>query len=1062
MKRLSLRSQGLETCGFFVVRRPLLPWADFEAWCASGAGDESATGLRTCLREIIERPEIRESLLVASEALARDVPVWVADPTSEHGRGIEQALVRYVSRMCGRATPFGLFAGFTTGTFATATTLGSSATNWQRRVRFDMGYLGAIVRSLASDRALRLEFRYTVNTTVYACGHGYRWVEIESGEQHRQHRLAFVERDPVIDAVLAAGGTPRTWPELVALITETEPDGDGAEDYLHGAIDAQLLVPDIEPPLTGESPATWLSARLATITAPHAAATRAWLQTAIAHMDGIRSRPLGADRVYDGLLATMAAGPIAGAGLRQLQIDLHNPDPGTTINERHFEEAIAEFPRVWNIFTADPPQQIREFAERFADRFGDAEVPLMLALDPDAGVGYGALDFPPTPLLDKLNLATRQPPASGRSSLDDFCDRRLRELARTGEREWNITDDELKTMEEMRRPKGSSDFSADRFPESILVKCALLAADRDAALAGEFVVHIEQATGPTAIRPLSRFASHDPRLAEPLAALAEHESRSLRGAIVAEIVHLPVDRLGNVLLRPVLRKHEIAVLVPSGVAIEDSIPPSDLLVRVEGGAVFLRSRRLGVDIVARNSTAHNFTLRTNIPVYRFLCDLQQVGPTNMRWPLMGVVHPPFLPRVRYRRMILRPAAWFLHDAARRQVTDAASPGAALTAWARDHKLPVKVGLYQDENILPVDFTNPLSVASVAKLLTTIARPMFVELWPESLPPVTHHNPAPFMHELLVPLRRRSVRTVGVGHPRSALPLTDIEHGTFLPGSEWLYLRMYCGEASADVVLGSVVGPWLAELRSACVFDEWHYLRYADTANHLRVRLHGGPDVMATAMARLPQHLDRRLVWRVDLGTYVRESGRYGGMEAIALVEHLFTLDSDACLSILAGAQDDGSRWSAALAGISTLLDDAGLSIEQSVAFLERHRDGYAREFEIISWQRQAIGARYRDSVHTIDSVLGCAPAEPEVALVRDAFARRSAAAGPTWTALRTLAQGGRLVGEIDSIVASLLHMHVNRMLRSKQRAQEFVLTDLLLRHRRMLHATAGRSGGLRV
>lgn len=1058
MKRFSLRAQGLETCGFFVVRRPLLSWAEFEKWCASGTDNVPTTGLRTGLRQIVERPEIREALQVASEELVRDIPVWLTDPTSEHGRRVEQALVRYVSRMCGRATPFGLFAGFSTGTLAAETSLGPTVPTWERRVRFDMGYLGEIVRVLANDRVLRLEYRYTVNSTVYACGRGYRWVEIDSGGQRREHRLAFVEQDPVVDALLATGGTPRTWAELVGQIAETDPDCDGAEDYIHGAIDAQLLVPDIEPPLTGESPAAWLAARLATINAPRAATTRLWLQTAIAQMDEVRARPLGADHVYSDLLATMAAGPIAGVGLRQLQIDLHTVAPEITLDEQQFEDAIAEFPRLWSLFIADPPRQIRDFIDRFSERFGDAEVPLMLALDPDAGVGYGSLDFPPTPLLDELNLATLGPPASARSAIDDFCDRRLRELARAGDREWVITDAELKAMEEMRQPSGGPGSPAERFPESIHVKCVLLAADRDAARVGDYVVHIEHAIGPTATRVLSRFASHDAQLAEALAALAEHEARLVRGAVVAEIIHLAVDRLGNVLLRPALRKHEIAVLAPTSVSPEDSIPVSDLLVRVEGGAVFLRSRRLGVDVVARNSTAHNFTARMNIPVYRFLCDLQHCGPSTMRWPLMGVVQPPFLPRVRYRRMILRPATWFLDDAAKRRVVDATAPGAALTAWATEHKVPTRAGFYLDENVLPVDFANPLSAASAAKLLRTAARPMFVELWPESLPPVTHHNASPFMHELMVPLRRRTARPVGVGHPRSALPLPDIERGTFMPGSEWLYVRLYCGEASADLVMGSVVCPWIAELRAANHFDEWHYLRYSDSANHIRVRLHGRTDVMATAMARLPLHLDRRLVWRVDLGTYVRECGRYGGMEAIALVEHLFTLDSDACLSILVSAQDDARRWRAALAGISTLLDDAGLSVAQSIEFLERHRDAYAREFGVGSLHRQAVGARYRNSIDTIDAVLGRTPADPEVALVRDAFGRRSAAAGPTWSKLHTLARDGRLVGEVEPIVASLLHMHVNRLLRSRQRAQEFVLTDILLRYRRMLHANAGRSG----
>jgi hypothetical protein len=55
--------------------------------------------------------------------------------------------------------------------------------------------------------------------------------------------------------------------------------------------------------------------------------------------------------------------------------------------------------------------------------------------------------------------------------------------------------------------------------------------------------------------------------------------------------------------------------------------------------------------------------------------------------------------------------------------------------------------------------------------------------------------------------------------------------------------------------------------------------------------------------------------------------------------------------------------------------------------------------------------------------------------------------------LRRLGQAGRLSATLGDIAMSYAHMHVNRLLRSAQRAQELVLYELL---DRAYSAQAGR------
>ncbi|HEX7253362.1 MAG TPA: lantibiotic dehydratase, partial [Thermoanaerobaculia bacterium] len=141
--------------GFFVFRTPLLPLDEFLAWseglqAAAKADDPPALEqalsadrglLRTRLRAIVERPVIRDALFVASPDLDESLDIWIREPVSDRGKRIERAIVRYFSRLTGRATPFGLFAGTSVGRIGDRSRLViEGADRYRRRSRLDMDY----------------------------------------------------------------------------------------------------------------------------------------------------------------------------------------------------------------------------------------------------------------------------------------------------------------------------------------------------------------------------------------------------------------------------------------------------------------------------------------------------------------------------------------------------------------------------------------------------------------------------------------------------------------------------------------------------------------------------------------------------------------------------------------------------------------------------------------------------------------------------------------------------------------------------------------------------------
>lgn len=131
--------------------------------------------------------------------------------------------------------------------------------------------------------------------------------------------------------------------------------------------------------------------------------------------------------------------------------------------------------------------------------------------------------------------------------------------------------------------------------------------------------------------------------------------------------------------------------------------------------------------------------------------------------------------------------------------------------------------------------------------------------------------------------------------------------TFPPGSEWTYLKLYTGPASADWLLREMIAPLTHDLISSGAVDRWFFLRYGDPRFHLRVRFHGDDPAILEAVQRLAAGaLEAGLAQDAQLGTYQREIERYGGADGILVAERLFHADSDAVIALL-GMFEPGER-----------------------------------------------------------------------------------------------------------------------------------------------------------
>lgn len=1069
-------STTIEPTGFFAWRTPLLPFDELLAWSegVSAPSAERATLgaalasdrrlLRERLRAAVTRPEVREALYIASRSLDESLATWLAEPDSERGQKVERTLVRYFSRMASRATPFGLFGGCSLGKVGATTELAVEArTRYRRNTRLDGDYLATLTGALGGDAGWRRAATFRPSSSLYRAAGRLRFAQVRLDGKLRSYDLVAVEPSAAIEETLARAQSGSRLDELIDALVSDDITRDEAAEFVNALIDAQILVSDLVPQVTGAEPIHDLVAQLSTDGGTRPLADRLdEVRRALAELD---ATPLGAPPArYEEIATILDALPVEVDRSRLFQVDLVKPAAAATLGPEPIAELVRGVALLHRL--APPNDPLANFRQAFQHRYEEREVPLTEVLDEESGIGFERSDAPTAegaPLLDGLvfprGAGEEMAPVTPRLTL------LLSKLAtawRTGALSIDLDEADLEALAAKAPPP---------LPDSVTAKATLSAASPDALAQGRFELYL-QAVHPSGAIFLGRFCHRDPALtAEVLAHLrAEEAARS--DAVFAEIVHLPEGRIGNVLLRPRLRRYEIPFLGRSGAPLEQQIAVTDLLVSVVGERVILRSRRLGREVIPRLTTAHNFSSPQNLGVYRFLCALQfqQVATPVWRWgPLASA---PFLPRVTAGRLVLSLASWRLDKTQLLRLADARGDErfAAVRALRETLRLPRWVSIADGDNVLPIDLDNALAVDNLVELVRARPAASLTEVFPQPEALLARGPEGRFAHELIVPLLRRAAAPATVA-PTPPTPRATRRPSTLprtrLPGSEWLFVKLYTGAATADQLLVEVVAPLVATLKqsSPSPIDRWFFLRYGDPDWHVRLRFSGPPqrlreEVLPRLLAAAEQSLAGERLWKLQIDTYERELDRYGGDVGMQLSEALFAADSDAVLGIvetLSGDAGADARWRLALRGMDQLLDDLGFTLADKHALLTQLRAGFGAELHADTAFEKQLGDRFRKERLALEGLLDRTQDEvsdflPGLAL----FAERSRVLAPIAAELRTAAAAGQLTASLPALAGSYLHMHANRLLRSAARAQELVLYDFLERLYRSQLARARR------
>lgn len=744
--------QDIPTGVFFLVCTPLLPFDELERWTA----DPDLDGSRLARR--LHHPDLREALHLASAA---------SNPLPH--------LMRWLTT----TTPSGLSAGFSVGGAGPATRLElEGAASRRHRTRVDIDDLYVLALALTREPRLRDHLRYRPNTSLYRAGDRWRYYACRLEGGARLYDLVAVETDEVLEALLdrAAREEGATLGELVATVrgeetVEAGKDGDAddenanevtAEDvraFLDELIDAQLLIPDLLPPVTGAEPLDALIADLEALPpAASAASVTKRLKKIRAHLaeldaagteTSLETRRATHHRLA-GELRDLAGGERgSGAAISgRLQVDLVRPARATL-----GPEVLAEIQRAVSLLDRLPRQPIKpllaHFARSFRERWGEGrELPLTEVLDEDTGIGFGLDRETLKALADGAHL--RQPPPR-------WLLEKVETALEQGRSEVAIPEEELETA-----PRHEVEGGDLPLADAFHVRARLAAASSEAVSEGRFRVHLLGLAGPSGARLLGRLCHADEGLRRRVEGHLAAEEALDPDAVFAEIVHLPEGRPGNGITRPRLRPWEIPFLGRGGADADHRIPIGDLRVAVRDGRIVLRSARLGRRVIPRQTAGH-FIGGSHQPLYRFLGALQDEGVRGgWSWHWGSLEGEPFLPRVRSGRWVLTLARWRVPVSELDEL--AALRGdrrdRAVRRWRREHRLPQRVVLDDPEGEWIVDLDHPRIVdaflARAEELFaggeTPRARQVILtELFPAPDELCVRGPEGRYLHELVLPM-----------------------------------------------------------------------------------------------------------------------------------------------------------------------------------------------------------------------------------------------------------------------------------------------------------------------
>lgn len=690
----------------FVFRTPLFPLSFFVGLTKEENISENV------LLKTSNSPIVREAIFLAAPDFYKEFEKWLSKEIVDKKKKqrIQESVLKYLSRMSSRCTPFGIFAGTAVGSIGNESSIFLNALEDNKRhTRLDMNFLVAFSQDLTKESSFKQQLKFFPNNSLYKIGSHLRYVEYSYHEGKRVHHIVGVHEDEYLNKILNKANHGAYIKDLIEILVNADIDKEEANDFINQLIDGQLLVSELEPSVSGPEFMGQILKTLSCLTQTEPIIAKL---TEIKKQLDLLDHKMGNPIVDYQNLTTKIASLGTDFDLKFLfQTDMTISAENKILDSAIVRKVTQGLRYINKISSRQSNIVLSEFTKSFYERYETREIPLSEALDIESGIGFlsGQNDGDVSDIIDDLVLPVipKQNKNKSFSTIELMLQKKLIQCIKNNQKILQLTDNDV---------KGLNEYWED-LPDTMSSMIELV------TIKNEQKIIVQGMGGSSASNLLGRFCTSSTAMHKYVSEICRMEEQMNPDFLHAEIVHLPESRTGNILMRPDFRTYEIPYLARSTKEKKYQLPVDDLMIQCKDGkTMMLRSKKLNRYITPHLSNAHNYS-NNALPIYQFLANMQFSGKRKGMYFNWGAIEHnyDFLPRVIYKDLIFSLQTWHVLKERIQSLVDTLYKD----SFEKEMKLFVQ-NLELPEFVMLVDGDNELLIAtrnrsSMEMLISTVKK-----------------------------------------------------------------------------------------------------------------------------------------------------------------------------------------------------------------------------------------------------------------------------------------------------------------------------------------------------
>jgi hypothetical protein len=604
------------------------------------------------LSDFINEIEFLEAVRISSPNLYEKFLKWVENKhNTEDENKLFESLLKYYNRSCSRCTPYGFFAGISVGNISGQSNIILNNSNNKKLIQLDLDFIHLIINKLENYQPIKNKLTFFPNNSLYKIGKKLRYVERNIINYKNIYKHIQINSNSIIEKVLKCSKNGATITEITNVLYDinSEYSKSEYENYITQLIENQVLLSELEIQLTGKDSLLILKNKL--LSFEQQIQNDSFIASIINFIEEFENLNNEKDKLelYKTIENTCEKLNLIATYLYNASLLIGTNS--NTISKTFIEEIVFGIEVIAKLTSIKKNYFLQKFKEDFYKRYEEQEIPLFIALDSELGIGYANnrndTENIFAPLIDDIIIIHKNTNTLNDKLLGVVQSFLLKKYVNTVKNKaliMEITDAEVEKLGNI-VPSFNSTFS---------LFCSIIQLDETQKCIFKVV------TNGSATKLLARFDNLTPDLENFVFEIAKKEQELENNCILAEIIHLPENRTGNILTHSTFRDYEIPYLAKSSVDSKHQIPISDIVVKIRNEKIVLISKSLKKEIKPILSNAHNYN-SSSLPIYRFLCDLHYQTINEGFFFSWGFIENQFnfFPRVIYKNMIFSLAYWTL-------------------------------------------------------------------------------------------------------------------------------------------------------------------------------------------------------------------------------------------------------------------------------------------------------------------------------------------------------------------------------------------------------------------